>query len=400
MASALPLLKRALAWVAGVAALLLLFASSATERFDNALYDAHMRHWSYPTSDKVMIVAIDPQSLATLGNWPWPRAIHAKLIERLSQAGVRGIGVDIAMAEADISHPGNDRAFAESIGKQAHVVMPVFAEAAELGGVLEEILPTPDIARNAAALGHVDAAKDSDGVTRGVYLKAGLGRPQWPALALALYDMGKPEPLQTLPGLRRPDDQPDSPYQWMRDNYALIRFAGNSGSFDRVSYVDVLQGRVPPELLTGRWILIGATAAGLGDQLATSASGINDPLPGVEYQANVLESLYDNSLITPLSLPAQLLLGALLLALLLVLFGMPGFRRSWPVALVALVATPMLSLWLLRRFSVWWPPGCCLLVTASGLVAHVALSRLEQRHERRMTSRLAINDAWWTRGNV
>lgn len=397
MVAALPMLKRTLAWVVGFAALVILIASSATQHVDNALYDAHMRHWSYPTSDEVLIVAIDPQSLAKLGNWPWPRSVHAQLVERLTEAGVRGIGVDITMAEPDINHPDNDRAFADAIHRNGHVVMPVFAEAGDQGGILEEVLPTPEITQNAAALGHVDASKDPDGVTRGVYLKAGLGQPQWSAFARALYNSGNPNPLQTLPGLRRPDGQLASPYQWVRDNYLLIRFAGNRGSFDQVSYIDVLQGRVSSALLRGRWILIGATAAGLGDQLATSASGGNDPMPGVEYQANILQSLYNNSLITPLNLPTQLLIGSLMLALPLAIFGLPGFRRTWQVGLVALVTTPLLSLLLLRVFAIWWAPGCCLLVTALGLAAHIALRRFDRLYEQRMMAQLPANVAWWSK---
>jgi adenylate cyclase len=400
MVAALPMLKRSLAWVVGFAALLLLIAGGATQRVDNALYDMHMRHWSYPTSDEVMIVAIDPQSLAELGNWPWPRSVHAQLIERLTQAGVRGIGVDITMTEPDVNHPDHDRAFADAIHRSGRVVMPVFAEAADQGGVLEEVLPTPAIATSATTLGHVDASKEIDGVARGVYLKAGLGQPLWPAFALVLYDMDNPAPLRTLPGLCLPSARLDSPYEWIRDNYVLVRYAGHTGSFNQVSYIDVLQGRVSTDQLKGRWILIGATATGLGDRLATPASDANDPMPGVEYQANVLESLYDGSLITPLNLPAQLLLGSLMIALPLTLFGLPGFRHTWQIALLSLAAMPLLSLLLLRRFNVWWPPGCCLLVTALGLAAHVALSRLDQQHERRIKSRLSINEAWWTRGSV
>jgi CHASE2 domain-containing sensor protein len=342
-----------------------------------------------------VIIAIDPQSLAKLGNWPWPRAVHAQLIHRLTEAGVRGVGMDVTMAEADVRHPENDRAFAEEIQHNGRVVMPVFAESAELGGVLEEVLPTPDIARAAAALGHVDASKDPDGVTRGVYLKAGLGHPQWRALALALYDMGRPAPLQTLPGLHRPAGSPSSVYQWIRDDYVLIRFAGNAGAFNQVSYIDVLQGRVPPGLLEGRWVMIGATAAGLGDQLVTSASGPNDPMPGVEYQANILESLHEGRLITPLNLPAQLLLGSLLLALPLALHGRRGLQRTWLFAALALLAIPLTSLLLLRAAYLWWAPGCWMVVTALGFAAHAAISRLERRRERRAAGRQLTHDAWW-----
>lgn len=391
--AALPLLTRALAWVAGMAASVLLLACGITRPLDDALYDLHMRHWPYPASDRIVIVAIDPQSLASLGNWPWPRAVHARLLQRLTAAGVRGIGMDVTMSEPDRSHPDNDRLYAQAMRSNGRVVMPVFAEAAELGGVLEEVLPAPAIARDAAAFGHVDASRDPDGVTRGVYLKAGLGQPQWPALSLALYALGRPAALQALPGLRRPQGSIDSPYQWARDDYVRIRFAGSAGAFSQVSYVDVLEGRVPPALLKDRWILVGATAAGLGDQLATSASAGNEPMPGVEYQANILQSLQDGRLITPLNLASQWLVAALLIALPLALHGLPGFRRLRVTAATAGLCTFAASFLLLRMGSLWWPPLASLVVVLVGLAVHAAIRELERRRLRRDGAR-AHADPW------
>jgi adenylate cyclase len=375
---ALSVLKRALAWVAGFAAAVLLLASGVMQPLDNALYDANMRHWSYSTSDQVVIVAIDPQSLASIGHWPWPRSVHAQLIQRLTQAGVRGVGMDVTMAEADDGHADDDVAYAKAMEQNGHVVMPVFAEAAELGGVLEEVLPTPLIARSAAAFGHVDASKDPDGISRGVYLKAGLGQARWSALALALYEIGQSSPLRPLPGLRQPEETASSPYQWIRDDYALIHFAGGAGAFNQVSYVDVLQGRVPDALLKDRWVLVGATAAGLGDQLATSASGANNPMPGVEYQANILESLHGDRLITPLNLSMQLLFGALLLALPLALVSLPSMRRMRVLATVTLLAIPLASLVLLRAGKLWWPPMGWMAIVSLGLALHLAIRRWER----------------------
>lgn len=360
--------RRLLTWFAGISAVTLLMASGITEKADDAFYDLHMRHWSYPTSDRVVIVAIDPQSLAKLGNWPWARSVHARLVDRLTSAGVRGIGIDITMAEADADHPDDDLAVARAIGRNGHVAMPVFAEATELGGVLEEMLPVPAIARDAAAFGHVDASKDADGVTRGVYLKAGLGQPHWPVLALSLLDLGHAPSVPTA-GLHNPDQGDGSPYRWIRDDYVMLRFAAPIGGFNQVSYIDVLEGRVPPALLKGRWVLVGATAEGLGDRLETSASGGNQLMPGVEYQANILESIQRGSLITPLNFFNQLLLNAALLALPLMLYRLPGFGRLWAVALVALVMVPLASVLVLRMSSLWWPPITCEALIATGLAA-------------------------------
>ncbi|HEY9130779.1 MAG TPA: CHASE2 domain-containing protein [Dyella sp.] len=375
-----------------MAAGLLLVAGGATMRLDNLLYDTHMRHWSYAPGDNVLIVAIDPQSLTALGNWPWPRATHAELVKKLAAAGVRGIGIDVTMAEPDARHPENDRAFAAAIGSAGNVVLPVFAEATELGGVLEEMLPPPVIASEAAAFGHVDASKDPDGVARGAYLKAGLGRPQWPSLALALYNLRNPSPLQTLPGLHRPNETVDSPYQWLRDDYVLLRFAGASGSFNQVSYIDVLDGHISADQLKGRWVLIGATAEGLGDQLQTAASVANQPMPGVEYQANILESLRDGRLITPLNLRGQLLFGALSLAVPLLLWGLPGIRRTWVLAVPTLAAPLLLSLALLRGAGWWWPPGAFFTVALLGLLAHGGVGALVRRHG--VPNRPDVDEPW------
>ena len=35
-------------------------------------------------NDKVAVIAIDDQSIANLGRWPWPRAIHAKIVDILA----------------------------------------------------------------------------------------------------------------------------------------------------------------------------------------------------------------------------------------------------------------------------------------------------------------------------
>ena len=362
-------LVRGMLWMAGVGLLVLLIVSGLTVPLDNALYDLHARYWHYTPDDRVVIVAIDPKSLDEIGRFPWPRSIHAQLIDRLTADGVRGVGMDVTMSTPS-NDPNNDQQVATAIHHSGKVVLPVFAEAVNLGGPLQEALPVQTIAQSVAALGQVDVAKDNDERVRGAYLKAGLGSAYWPSLALALLQLGH-APNVVLPGLRDPVRNDASPYLWMRDNYVLLRYAGPVGTFGTLSYVDVLNNRVPTDLLKDRWVLVGATAEGLGDILQTPDS----PMPGVEYQANVLESLERGLLVTPLDFLRQFALSAVLLALPLLLYGLPGIGRNWALLLTSVLLVLVACFALLRGAYLWWPPVSCLMVIVAEFVAWQLLMR-------------------------
>lgn len=350
-------LVRGMVWMAGVGLLVLLIISGITTPLDNALYDLHARCWRYTPDNNVIIIAIDPKSLDAIGRYPWPRSVYAQLIDRLSAEGVRGIGMDITVSTPS-DNPQNDELLAAAIHRNGKVVLPVFAEAVTLGGPLQEAVPVTVIAQRVAALGQVDVAKDADERVRGAYLKAGLGSPYWPSLALALLQLAQGGAMTALPGLLDPFNNDASPYLWMRDNYVLLRYAGPAGTFGRLSYVDVLNGNVPASLLKDRWVLIGATAEGLGDILQTPDS----PMPGVEYQANELESLQRGLLVTPINFLGQFVLAGAMLAVPLLLYGFPGLRRR-RVLLVATVALVLATcIVLLRGFYLWWPPSACMSV--------------------------------------
>ncbi len=248
-----------------------------------------------------------------------------------------------------------------------------------LGGMLQEILPLPAVAQGAAALGQVDVALDGDGVARGAYLMAGLGNPYWPSLALALLRLDQPAGTTPLPGLRHNPLAARSPYLWERDHLVLLRYAGPAGSFGRVSYADVLDGKVPAALLRNKLVLIGATAEGLGDIVRTP----DGPMPGVEYQANMLASVRRGNTILPLNLAARFLLGSFMLMLPLLLYGLPGLRRMWRAALAAALATLLLSVLLLRLAHAWWPPAACLELILGGTALGWLLARLETFARRR-----------------
>jgi len=351
---------------ASIVALLHLFA--VTWRADAWMYDTLIQASSRAADDRIVVVAIDEKSLTELGRWPWSRRTHAELLGRLDDAGVRGVALNILLSEPALFDPEGDALLAQALNRSGKVVLPVYAESEHLNGPSVELMPIPEFAAAAASLGHVDMSLDDDGMARSMFLRAGLGSPHWPSLALALSQIGnEPDPTAELPGLRVADLQDASPHRWVRDYQVLVPYTDPPDGFQSVSYVDVLKGRVPASLLRGRLVLVGVTAAGMGDELATPGWHATQPrMSGVDYQANALNMLMRNDAVVPLSISWQIGLSILMVILPLLLLGLPGLQRSWRPMLIALLAVPLLS-WLLLRFGhVWYPPVSALMVLAFG----------------------------------
>nr|WP_241093702.1 CHASE2 domain-containing protein [Xanthomonas sp.] len=366
-----------LRWLVAAAAALLAAAFSLSDglwRLDNALYDTLVAHWPYPPDSSVVLVAIDDRSLQALGQWPWPRSTHARLLDRLSEAGAKRVALDLVFSEPDQADPDNDARLAAALRRNGNTVLPVTTSSADAGDMPQELLPVPIIARAAAGLAHTDIEIDADGVSRGIYLRAGLGSAHWPALGVALAGLAPP-----WPGVASEAGQAEDPipYRWYRNDYVGVRYAGPPGSFPQLSYVDVLEGRVPAQALRGRRVIVGVGAAGLGQRFLTPMSH-ESWMNGAEYQANVAAMLLGGHAITPL--PDAQQAGASALLALLAALGMtyPVRHRRWPwLALpvtLALIATGSL-LWALASGR-WFAPAACLgavtLVSAGWLGLRVA----------------------------
>lgn len=356
-----------------------LTATAPTWRFDAWLYDRLLPLVAPPVDDGIVVVAIDDASLAALGRWPWPREVHAQLVRRLDEAGVRGIGFDVMFAAPDREDPAGDAALAAAIRASGKVVLPVLVDSPR-DGVLAEVLPMAPLIDASAGLGHVELDLDRDGVARGAWLYAGLGSAHWPSLALALRNLHAPTRRSaSLPGRRDRDstEQP-SPGRWNRDYRILLPYA-EPADFRHVPFVAVLEHAVPAAALRDRWVLVGATAPGIGRRLR--APGRAQPMTGVEYHANLLNTLLLGRAITPLDAPRQRLL-TIALALLPLLLHRPGhgWRRPWLAAAAAALLALAASALLLVHARLWFAPGATLAVLAAGLAAWLPM-RL--RHGRR-----------------
>ncbi len=360
-----PLARRALPALAAAALAATLSLCNSTWRLDNPLYDALIARLPHPADPRLLIVAIDDRSMQALGQWPWPRKLHAQLLDRLDAADAAVVALDLVFSEADRAAPEQDAQLAAALRRNARTVLPVIG-GADAGQVPQELLPTPTIASAATTLAQTDVPIDADGISRGVYLRAGLGDAHWPALGAALAGPVAPPAPAPAPAPVPVPVPAGMPYQWHRADYVAVRYAGPPDSIAQLSYVDVLQGRVAAQALRGRHVIVGMTATGMGQRFRTPMSS-EHWMSGPEFQANVAATLLGDIAITPLSRAAQAGLSALLALLAAIVITYPHRSPHWPwlalPVLLTLLATGSVS-WLLLSGH-WFAPGACLVALSA-----------------------------------
>jgi adenylate cyclase len=350
--------------------------------------------------ERINIIQIDEKSIDALGAWPWPRETMARLSAALSASGVQLQIYDIIFPE---TRPG-DEAFVAALGNSRAVLaqLPdIQTEQNTRTGLLTHALSGADcsasglatagsyIANHAAfagiAKGHIAPVLDGDGAVRQVPALICVEDQAYPALSLmallqgigiegssVLLNPGRGllAPARTLefsayPGLQLPLDAQGN---------LRVSFRRAPEAWRGFSAVDVIEGRIDPELLEGTWALVGYTAFGLVDIVPTP---FNAAASGVEIQARVLASLLDNELpYTPAAAPLLLALLSLAFAGLLYLATRRQERSGYIVAACALLF-PLLTLGLHIQLLLsanlwlgWLAPALYGLLAASLLLVH------------------------------
>ncbi|MEX8191962.1 CHASE2 domain-containing protein [Comamonas guangdongensis] len=279
-----------------------------------------------PASPDIVIVAVDDASIDTIGRWPWRRALHAAVLERIAQGQPLAIGMDIVFSEEDLDYPGDDLLLQHALRNSGKVVLPLALSAQ--GGVT---LPLPSLRQASAALGHTQMPMDADGNVRRFYELEGSSQQLWWHMAVSLHCVGvtgracsQAETAATMP----------SP-SWQRlqpQVIALAKPAGNraqrpASPFTTYAYIDVLRGNIPAAAFRGKYVLIGATAAGLGENISAPAGFDAHLVSNVEMLGHVLNGILLDTHLEPASptLDRILNLVPVVLGLLaLVWFGPSG----------------------------------------------------------------------------
>lgn len=135
------------------------------------------------------------------------------------------------------------------------------------------------------------------------------------------------------------DEQREIP---LEDGQYFVNYAGKSYSFEMLSFVDVFKGNFDPAEVRGKIVMIGVTAPILQDRHATPIDG-DVPMPGVEIQANALQTVLDGAFLKPMSFGGFVSLMVLMLGLSAAAFlFLPALGASAVLAL-EVVAYPLLA---------------------------------------------------------
>lgn len=274
---------------------------------------------SRPTTGIVTIVAIDDASLAAYGRTTteWSRTVHAQLIDRLTADGARVIAFDVLFANPT----PDDQAVADSIKKAKNVILAFAGSNAgtritRVGNLIAYdtyTYPTPVLEDAAKGLGHVNVVPDGDGQIRRVplFIQDASGKPV-PSLAMAAYMqyLRLPPYTQLPPSLFAiKKDQVDvAKRQLYTDGVGqmMIYYFGppsvvnGKGTFPTYSYVDVVNGRVPPEAFKDKIVLVGVVGStGEPDSYATPSTATGEKMYGVEIHANAIETIHESLATVP-----------------------------------------------------------------------------------------------------
>ena len=348
-----------------------------------------------PAQKPVTIIDLDENSLAEIGQWPWPRNIVAQLVQNLMQMGAAIVAFDIVFAEPDRMNPsdianaiyglddqtkdklrslkGNDQAFADVI-KKSRVVLgqagyweereakagpPVKKSVAILGSKPHSFLPhfkslvrnVPVIEQAAAKArlgGHgiFSLVPEPDGIVRRVPTLFNYDGHLYPSLSVEMLrvvfqrrtivvqtDAAGVKTIKIAPKKLFPPNGLSLPTD---PQGRIWPYFSKSDKAKYVSARDVLAGTADPALIKGKMTIIGTSAVGLLDIRATPVDPV---IPGVEVHVQLIEAaLTGNYLSRPnLIRGAEMIL--IIIGGLLMIWLVPRLGAKWTLVLFVIVAS-------------------------------------------------------------
>ena len=300
----------------------------------------------YDPTLPIRIVDIDEESLAKIGQWPWPRTTVRDLLAELAAKGAAVVAFDVLFAEPDrtsleaivkqlpasqaaavtaamAGHPSNDEQFADEIKRTPTVLSIVLGQGAAttlapkagfaFGGddprpFLQEFNAAtqnlPQFEDAAHGIGAFNWVADRDQIVRRVALMFRLNDSFVPSLAAEALRVAQGASTYLLKASNASGETAfgqSTGLNHIRIGDIVVPTDAAGGVFlkfrhyNKAEYIPawkVLAGEVSQDDIDGRIILVGTSAPGLLDLRATP---VDAALPGIDIHAQVLEHLLTGS---------------------------------------------------------------------------------------------------------
>jgi adenylate cyclase len=402
-----------------------------THNIELQTYDLRVAATARPAapSPQIVLISIDDDSIRRLepavGRWPWPRLVHATVIDYLAAAGARVIGYDILFAERDLRRftvgdaewtgDESDAALVESTTKAGNVVHIAEASSAELADpsrALQQDLdapalntpppsagcveprptvtpPFPALARAARAIGHSMLALDADGPVRRTSPLVQVGDRQIASFALATALAAG-----ATPAVRAGIDETGHCTMLIPWRGAAVNDNGQY-TFTSYSFYDVfysqqqrLEGLTPgidPALFKDKIVIVGGRGQGLRENFTTPFP--SGDIDGPEVHANLVDALMSGRTIerSPAWVTAALVVAAVAIV------GVAGaFFDAWLTGAAALGFAVLLAWQAVALFArgTWIAVTVPMLALALAYVGDLAWKYVVEGREKRQVKKL------------
>ncbi|WP_019999045.1 EAL domain-containing protein [Aureimonas ureilytica] len=231
-----------------VACVLVATMTGLPRMLDTTLSDARFALGHRSASGEIVLVDIDARSLAEVGVWPWPRRLHADFLRAAAKAGAARVAFDVDFSSRSVA--ADDEAFATALGDSGiETFLAAFVQPDPASKALLESMPIAPLLAASWPVA-INVPVDDDGRVRRFPLSIEIGG----------------ERVSSMPAVLAGHEEA---YGEFGIDHGIA-----AASLPRISYLDLLNGRVTEGTLAGKTLIVGATAIELHDLFPLPHAGI------------------------------------------------------------------------------------------------------------------------------
>jgi len=323
---------------------------------------------------EIVIVSIDTPSFQEIGlQWPWPRALHAQLVDNLSKAGASIIAFDILFADPSLYGEEDDQLFAQSIKNSKRVILAsdsLWQDTAQ-GLIHSQVQPLDSFLENSAIPGLVHVQPDNDGILRLLPNSSGV---LWETIGKLAQQKG------------------NNNYQSKsKISNGLTHFIGGANTFPSVHYYQALDlSLLPKDIFKDRIVLVGLNLRASPEVEISTTDRFKTPYyrltaqdtAGVEIHANFLENIKHNLIIQPLTDLQYILLLLFVTLISSVFFSQWQAKKSSIYLLFFITSTIILSWIAFKYFKLWIPIISSLILILLIYNSNALIAYLRERNQK------------------